>query len=297
MKLYFSHDFEASLDEKCAALLMTHRLEGYGLFWRLIERLATTSDHTHCADYNLIAYDMRCSNLLVKSVVEDFGLFAFTEDGKRFYSESLMRRLRKMDEISVKRSHAAHRRWDDKNANASKNGCNCNANASKNDANAMQMHTNLDAKEMRRDEHEIHESPPTPPKGDRADVFQVRFDSFWEAYPNHTGSGAAKKAFLKIKPSQELTERMIRAVETIKCSDQWKKENGRFIPHAATWLNQERWNDAPPPPQNKPAGDNKQERQKNRIIQPGEKVGTWSWGTQPEDGNQKGEQNEISTRQ
>jgi DNA replication protein DnaC len=28
-----------------------------------------------------------------------------------------------------------------------------------------------------------------------------------------------------------------------KKSPQWTKDGGQFIPHAATWLNQERWND------------------------------------------------------
>jgi hypothetical protein len=72
-----------------------------------------------------------------------------------------------------------------------------------------------------------------------------RFALFWKAYPRHTGTGGAKKAFLKWKPSQELTERMIRAVEISKQSEQWQRDDGQFVPLAATWLNQERWKDEP----------------------------------------------------
>lgn len=36
------------------------------------------------------------------------------------------------------------------------------------------------------------------------------------------------------------------AVERQKCSDQWTQNNGQFIPHPATWLNQGRWDDELP---------------------------------------------------
>ena len=35
----------------------------------------------------------------------------------------------------------------------------------------------------------------------------------------------------------------MRALETQKKSDQWQRDNGAFIPHASTWLNQQRWED------------------------------------------------------
>jgi len=110
-KTYFSHEANARNDEKCIALRMTLGLEGYGLYWCLIERLMQESDYTHSTDYNIIAFDMRCSNDLVKAVVEDFGLFTRTEDGTRFYSESLMRRMLKVDEISTQRSESAGKKW------------------------------------------------------------------------------------------------------------------------------------------------------------------------------------------
>jgi len=36
---------------------------------------------------------------------------------------------------------------------------------------------------------------------------------------------------------------MLAAIERQRGSQQWVKDNGQFIPHAATWLNQERWQD------------------------------------------------------
>jgi len=127
-KTYFSHEASARNDEKCIALRMVHGLSGYGAFWCLIERLMQESDYTSVADYNRIAFDLRCDAALIKAVVEDFGLFTFTENGERFYSESLMRRMLKVDEISARRSEVAKQKWAAigvKDANAQGVGCKC----------------------------------------------------------------------------------------------------------------------------------------------------------------------------
>lgn len=75
-----------------------------------------------------------------------------------------------------------------------------------------------------------------------------RFERFWASYPKKVGKGAAEKAFAKYKPDDVLTDRMIRAVETAKLTDQWRKDNGQYIPNPATWLNQKRWEDEPMKP-------------------------------------------------
>jgi uncharacterized protein YdaU (DUF1376 family) len=69
------------------------------------------------------------------------------------------------------------------------------------------------------------------------------FDLFWKAYPKKIGKGAAQKSWKKIKPSKKLSATIIEAVKMQSKSPQWTKDGGQFIPHPATWLNQERWND------------------------------------------------------
>lgn len=69
------------------------------------------------------------------------------------------------------------------------------------------------------------------------------FDVFWTAYPNKVGKDAAKKAFDKRNPNDELLEQMMTALENQKASDKWTKDNGQYIPNPATWLNQGRWKD------------------------------------------------------
>jgi hypothetical protein len=54
------------------------------------------------------------------------------------------------------------------------------------------------------------------------------------------GKKTAMKSFSKVNVPLET---ILTALEQHKKSDQWRKDNGQFIPHPATWLNNERWAD------------------------------------------------------
>lgn len=69
------------------------------------------------------------------------------------------------------------------------------------------------------------------------------FDRFWKVYPNKKGKGVARTAFQKAQEKVSV-DVMISAVENQKQSRQWKEDGGKYIPHPATWLNQERWEDS-----------------------------------------------------
>lgn len=66
------------------------------------------------------------------------------------------------------------------------------------------------------------------------------FESFWAAYPRKVGKQAAKKAFSKVSVP---VKTLIDAVNSQKNSEQWRKDNGQYVPNPATWLNQGRWDD------------------------------------------------------
>lgn len=87
------------------------------------------------------------------------------------------------------------------------------------------------------------DTPPDPPEGDtdRAEILQGdHFNQFWSAYPKKVGKIAARKAFNKVDVP---IESLLSAIERQKCSDQWSKDNGQYIPNPATWVNQGRWDD------------------------------------------------------
>ena len=96
-------------------------------------------------------------------------------------------------------------------------------------------------------QEQIYKEPntktPKPPASPGADAL---FDTFWTAYPVKVGKDAAKRAFAKRKPTAELLGEMLKAIAEQKTSLAWVKEDGQFIPHPATWLNQGRWMDEVP---------------------------------------------------
>ena len=112
---YFSHDSNARNDEKVIRLRMKHGAAGYGTYFMILERLREERNYMSAKDYNMIAFDLRVDASLVKSVVEDFGLFAFVDGGECFYSESFNNRMEAKDELSQRRSQAGkkgnEKRW------------------------------------------------------------------------------------------------------------------------------------------------------------------------------------------
>ena len=95
-------------------------------------------------------------------------------------------------------------------------------------------------------DNDILKPPIVPPEEtpvQKASLQEQRFSSFWKEYPKKVGKQAALKAWEKIRPDAELYESIMQAIATAKESQEWTKENGQYIPHPATWLNQGRWDD------------------------------------------------------
>lgn len=103
---YFPHDYNARNDEKILALRMDLKAEGYGIYFMLLEKLLESDRYILLKDYNRLAFDLRVSAENIKKVVENYGLFQFTEDGKLFYSESLRLRMQPLDNLRKQRSEA-----------------------------------------------------------------------------------------------------------------------------------------------------------------------------------------------
>ena len=102
-----------------------------------------------------------------------------------------------------------------------------NGNQSKSDAPVIQSNPNLNPNP--------NPNQPTPPEN--------KFDLFWIAYPKKSAKQDAKKAWAKIKMTDELYEQIMYGLSIARGSIQWAEKNGRFIPNPATWLNGGRWED------------------------------------------------------
>lgn len=108
---YFKHDSNARNDEKLLSVRMKYGMEGYGIYWAILEKLRDDPEYMLKTDYALIAWDLHVSEETIESVVNDFGLFRFTEDG-HFYSERMMQDMKSWSAIKSARSEAGKKSAD-----------------------------------------------------------------------------------------------------------------------------------------------------------------------------------------
>ncbi|KKW00239.1 MAG: hypothetical protein UY34_C0033G0012 [Parcubacteria group bacterium GW2011_GWA2_48_9] len=80
-------------------------------------------------------------------------------------------------------------------------------------------------------------------KGQIENMQTDSFTEFWTAYPRKTQKQIAFKSWCKVNPDPELRMKILTAIAQQSKSPQWTKDEGQFIPHPATWLNQQRWDD------------------------------------------------------
>ena len=137
---YFSHDYNTRNDQKIKKLISKHGYLGYGIFWAIVEDLYNNANALHL-DYDSIAFDLRTTKELVKSIINDFDLFIINDD--MFGSMSIQKRLDERDEKSKKARESARYRWD----------------KNKSDANALQTQSDSNAiKESKGKEIKVNES-------------------------------------------------------------------------------------------------------------------------------------------
>lgn len=121
---YFSHDYNSSQDEKMRKLIRKEEMEGYGVYWRIIEMLYQETDvYKLEKDYEGIAFDLRVDCERIKRIIENYQLFEF-DDGF-FWSNSVLERVNKRLEKSQKARESANARW--KNRSAMQTQCDSNA--------------------------------------------------------------------------------------------------------------------------------------------------------------------------
>ena len=71
----------------------------------------------------------------------------------------------------------------------------------------------------------------------------VHFDEFWELYPRKTNKSKAKVTFNNMVRNEDTFNQIKKDLQNRKGFDDWKKDNGKYIPHPTTYLNGKRWED------------------------------------------------------
>jgi hypothetical protein len=82
---------------------------------------------------------------------------------------------------------------------------------------------------------------PKPPRGQP--VEPESFTTFWNAYPKKVAKPQALKSWLRIAPTKDTQAQIIQDVTKRKASEDWTKDQGKYIPNPSTYLNNQRWTD------------------------------------------------------
>lgn len=128
---YFSHDSNALTDTKILNMRADYGLEGYGLYWAIIEMLRNEEDYKLTLNKNTYRAIKTLTNTsidiekFIRDCLEEYELFE--QDDEKFYSKSLLRRMQEKEKKSVIAREKAEKRWNN-NATAMQQQCSSNAN-------------------------------------------------------------------------------------------------------------------------------------------------------------------------
>ena len=103
---YFSHDSNARNDQRLMKVRMKYGMEGYGIYFGIIELLRETEDYTLTFnDLESLSFDLRTDLNKVEDIITNYNLFVI-KGSTMFYSKSLKKRLECMDRKKQKRIEA-----------------------------------------------------------------------------------------------------------------------------------------------------------------------------------------------
>jgi uncharacterized protein YdaU (DUF1376 family) len=106
---YFSHDYNAANDVKILFLRQQLGMEGYGIYWYLIEALASAGGTLPLNITPVLAMQMQVTEIKVLAVIEQFNLFIIEKQG--FSSQRLTEHLQLRKGLSDKGKEGAMKRW------------------------------------------------------------------------------------------------------------------------------------------------------------------------------------------
>ena len=208
---YFSHDSNARNDQRLMKVRMKYGMEGYGIYFGLIEILREQKDYTlNFDDIESIAYGLMVDLNKVEDIVSNFNLFH--TEGDLFYSKSLKRRMEKLDLIKEKRAEAGRL-------------------GGKSKANAK-------AKVKQTQASKVKQSKVNNSKVNKSKELNIDFSTFWNLYDYKKGD----KIKLQSKWesfTDDVRQQIIDALPNYIASTPEKK----YRKHPQTYLNNKSWED------------------------------------------------------
>ena len=232
---WFKHDTGAYSDAKLMKVKHKYGMEGYGLYWHMIELIAgcvsaknITFELEH--DAEIIAKEWRIDQMRVQEMMSfmvNMGLFE-EADGHI----TCLKLAKRLDDTNAKNPQireivnkinkvATPRNYDSLRETPSNSG------------------------QIRLDKIRLDKSKQHTPLIVVSDVVKNdHFDDFWAAYPKKVGRAAAHKAWLKLKPDSTLFNQILTDIQARVSAGAWCTGQGKaFIPGPGPYINQRKWLD------------------------------------------------------
>ena len=152
---WFRHDYDAADDDRTMVMIEQLGLEGYGIYWVLIEKLRGRKDYK--MPFSIIpslARRYMTTSEKMKTVIMQYGLFQYDDEGF-FYSESLIRRMNALEELKQRRAIAGKKAVEARWSKEKDTKCIANEYESYSKRIANEQQTNTDAIRLDTDKNRI----------------------------------------------------------------------------------------------------------------------------------------------
>ncbi|USJ85327.1 Lin1244/Lin1753 domain-containing protein [Lactiplantibacillus pentosus] len=273
MNNYFSHDSNARNSSKMLQVRMKYGAEGYGIYFMLLERLRDEDDYKSVKDYNAIAFDLRVDASIIKAVVEDFGLFVFTDDGKYFYSEGFNKRMAFKDEKSKRRSEAgkkgAQKRWANKDPREKDSNAMAKPSDQNSNTKAMPLHTDSKESKVNKSKSNNNKKNKTKPRDPRDRIQQEFTEQVWSIYPKKRDFQKAYNAYYAAKVEGVSLETIVAKINEYKAYLKLHGTGEYYTKSLDNWLGGRGWMDEydmTPPTQPAADGSNQTSKEAQTYV-------------------------------
>jgi hypothetical protein len=220
---YFQHDYHARKDPKCQALISEYGMSSYGIYWALMEIMHEQGGKIKKFPklYDGLSFEFGIEKDVLSKQIEamlhDFELLL--QDDNYIWSDRVIKNLKEREAKKMLRVDAGK-------LGGIKSGI-----------------SRLNRSKMKHCLKQNEANEPKERKGKEKKTYTDDFLAFYSAYPKHIGKEPAWRAWKKHNGNLPPLADMIYKVNELKNTEDWIKENGKYIPHPATWLNQKRWED------------------------------------------------------
>jgi len=222
---YFPHFSNARNDKKLKRARKELGIEGYGIFFMLLEILREESDFKYpMKDIDLLADDFGTSEQKVRTIIANYDLFEVDEQ-EMFFSSNLIKFLEPYINMKEQRRIAGIKSGEARKAKALI-------------LLENERQFNGSSTVVQRELNENEQSKVNKGK----DIYTLSFECFWREYPKKKDKGHAFKEWLRqIKSTEEST--IIEGAKKYASECRNKKTEEQYIKMGQGWLSGQRWLD------------------------------------------------------